>query len=71
MTVITIRELKTTETGFEAELSFDGHTRIPITIKKPFTAKEEQQLEWYFEEWLRYPMLNTAKAETAATSVRS
>jgi tetratricopeptide (TPR) repeat protein len=71
MTVITICELNTTETGFKAELSFDGKNRIPITINNPFSAKEERRLEWYFEGWLEHPMLDTNKAETAANSVKT
>ncbi|MGB3405121.1 MAG: tetratricopeptide repeat protein [Microcoleaceae cyanobacterium] len=71
MTVINIRELNTTETGFAAELSFDGHTRIPIKIDDPFNAKEERRLEWYFEGWLQHPMLETHKAEAAANSVKT
>jgi tetratricopeptide (TPR) repeat protein len=71
VTVVTIRELQATETGFKAELSFDGHSRIPIAIKNPFTPKDERRLEWYFEGWLQHPTLNTKKAEAAATSVRT
>lgn len=71
MPVIIIREQQQTETGFEAILSFDGRVNYPITITDPFTRQEEQQLEWYFEEWLVYPMLNTVKAEQAAASVEN
>ena len=71
MPVITIREQQRTETGFEAILSFDGRVNYPISITDPFTTQEEQQLEWYFEEWLVYPMLNTVKAQKAADSVKA
>jgi tetratricopeptide (TPR) repeat protein len=71
MPVITIREKQQTEAGFEAILSFDGRVNYPITITEPFSPQEEQQLEWYFEEWLVYPMLNTVKAEQAADSVEN
>jgi len=71
MPVITIREQQPTEAGFEAILSFDGRVNYPITITEPFSRQEEQQLEWYFEEWLVYPMLNTVKAEQAAASVEN
>jgi len=71
MPVITIREQQQTEAGFEAILSFDGRVNYPITITEPFSRQEEQQLEWYFEEWLVYPMLNTVKAEQAADSVEN
>lgn len=71
MPVITIREQQQTETGFEAILSFDGRVDYPITITDPFTRQKEQQLEWYFEEWLVFPMLNTVKAEQVAASVEN
>ncbi len=70
MTVIIIRETQPTATGFAASLIFDGG-EYPINITDPFTQQEEQRLEWYFEEWLIYPMLNGKKAEAAKTSVVS
>jgi len=70
MAVITIREQQPTENGFAASLIFDGG-EYPINITDPFTPQEEQQLEWYFEEWLTYPMLNGKKAEAAKMSVAS
>ncbi len=70
MAVITIREKQPTENGFAASLIFEGG-EYPINITDPFTPQQEQQLEWYFEEWLTYPMLNGKKAEAAKTSVAS
>ncbi|MGK7874741.1 MAG: tetratricopeptide repeat protein [Xenococcaceae cyanobacterium] len=72
--VITIREEKNRETqnpetGFRATLSFDGQVEYPITITDPFTQKDEQLLEWYFEEWLVFPLLDKVKAEKATASV--
>ncbi|GJD22722.1 hypothetical protein RIVM261_076780 [Rivularia sp. IAM M-261] len=69
MSVITIRETQATATGFVASLIFDGDDEYQINITDPFTLKEERQLEWYFEEWLTYPMLNGVKAEAAKASV--
>ncbi len=71
MPVITIREQQKTDRGFEAILSFDRRVEYPITITDPLTTQEEQRLEWYFEEWLMYPMMDTVKAEQAADSVKS
>ncbi len=71
MPVITIREQQKTDTGFAAILSFDGRVNYSITITDPFTRQEEQRLEWYFEEWLVYPMLDKVKAEQAADSVKT
>ncbi len=70
MAVITIREKQPTEKGFAASLIFEGG-EYPINITDPFTPQEERQLEWYFEEWLTYPMLNGKKAEAAKMSVAS
>ncbi|MDJ0903010.1 MAG: hypothetical protein QNJ55_29840 [Xenococcus sp. MO_188.B8] len=69
MAVITIREQGQTETGFNATLVIDGNN-YNITVNDPFEPKEEQELEWYFEEWLRYPLLEQVKASRAKDSVR-
>jgi len=71
MPVITIREGQQTESGFTATLSFDGRVNFPVEISHPFGLAEEARLEWYFEDWLRYPMLDTVKATEAAASVRA
>ncbi|MEM8723021.1 MAG: tetratricopeptide repeat protein [Cyanobacteria bacterium P01_G01_bin.39] len=69
MAVITIREQSQTDTGFKATLIIDG-SNYNITVSDPFNAKQEQVLEWYFEEWLRYPILDNVKADQAKASVR-
>ncbi len=69
MAVITIREQSQTETGFNATLVIDGNN-YQITVQDPFTAKQEQELEWYFEDWLRYPNLENVKAARARASIR-
>ena len=70
MSVITIREQQQTESGFAATVTFDNSAEYPITISDPFTPQEEKELEWYFEEWLVYPMLDEVKAKRAAASVK-
>ena len=69
MPVITISEQQQTATAFQATVKFDNRAEYPITISDPFTPQEEQELEWYFEEWLIYPMLDQVKAKRAAASV--
>jgi hypothetical protein len=69
MTVITIREQGQTETGFKATLVIEGNN-YQITVCDPFQAKEEQELEWYFEQWWRYPNLENVKASRAKDSVK-
>ncbi|MEQ9671957.1 hypothetical protein [Coleofasciculus sp. G2-EDA-02] len=71
MTTITIREQESTDSGFTATLSFDGRVNYPIAITDPFTPKQEQSLEWYFEQWLVFPQLGTVKAAQAKESVKS
>ncbi len=73
MSVIAIRETQPTATGFAARLIFDGGDggEYEINVTDPFTPQEERRLEWYFEEWLTFPMLNGKKAEAAKNSVAS
>lgn len=71
MTVITIREQQQTETDFTASLSFGDGGEYDITITNPFTSQQEQELEWYFEEWLVYPILNQHKADKVKESVKT
>ncbi|MCO5191024.1 MAG: tetratricopeptide repeat protein [Anaerolineae bacterium] len=58
-----------TESPFQAEISFDGGAPANIAVSDPFNETEENRLEWYFEEWLRYPFMRTVKAKNAAQSV--
>ncbi|KAB8334330.1 CHAT domain-containing protein [Scytonema tolypothrichoides VB-61278] len=69
MPVITIREEEKTDSGFEITLRFEEEEYL-VTITNPFTSKEEQELEWYFEEWLEFPFSDTIIAERAAASIK-
>ena len=69
MAVITIREQGQTEAGFNATLVIDGNN-YSITVKDPFKPNEERELEWYFEDWLCYPMLDNVKAGRAKKSIK-
>ena len=68
MAVITIYEKKA-ETGFNANLIIEGNS-YPITVSKPFNTEQEEELEWYFENWMDYPMLDNVKADRAEASVK-
>ncbi|MBW4623746.1 MAG: hypothetical protein KME17_30845 [Cyanosarcina radialis HA8281-LM2] len=57
MTAIAIREQQRTDTGFTAILSFNGEQEYPIQISDPFDPTAEKELEWYFEEWLVFPLI--------------
>jgi hypothetical protein len=69
MTLIRIQERSAGPDGANAILSFDYGAEYPITIHDPFSEEEEQHLEWYFEQWLRFPFLNQVKAQAAAQSI--
>ncbi len=66
MPVITIREKKSIDQGFEADLVLDGRGNYPITINNPFGDYEEKLVSWYFENWLDNPHLDTVRAKEAA-----
>ena len=73
MPVITIREGQKAETVstsiFTATLSFDGRVNFQVEVQSPFGLAEEASLEWYFEDWLQFPMLDTVRATAAAASI--
>jgi tetratricopeptide (TPR) repeat protein len=68
--VISIRERPgAPEGGPNATLSFDGAGEYPLAISDPFSKTHEEKLEWYFQEYLRFPMLNQVDAQVAAASI--
>ncbi|GAB1538834.1 hypothetical protein NUACC21_14980 [Scytonema sp. NUACC21] len=70
MPVIVIAEKQKTDTGFEATLKFEGN-EYAIAITEPFTNKQEKELEWYFEEWIRFPLSDTTIAQRASVSIKT
>ena len=71
MPTITLRYQQTTESGFTATISIDGQTQYPVTIQDPFTEQQERELEFYFEQWVRFPFDNQVIAQRAADSVKT
>ena len=74
MAKIVIRELSKTGKDFNATLEIEengSRDNYDITISDPFGTepRKEQELEWYFESWLRYPMLDNVMASRAKTSI--
>ncbi|MGB0387391.1 MAG: tetratricopeptide repeat protein [Ardenticatenaceae bacterium] len=67
MTLITIRETSNNQ----ATVSFDRQGEFSITVCDPFSSKEEERLEWYFERWPQFPFVQQVKAQSAAQSVLS
>jgi len=68
-TVIRIREQSERDGNFHAAISFDHGPLHPITVRAPFEEKQEQELEWYFEEHLRFPFTNQVRAKEVAASI--
>ncbi len=72
MPTITIREqADATAEVWHAQLLFEGGNEIPIEIVDPFSPEEEKRLEWYFEEYLRFPFTEQVKRAEAAASVKT
>ena len=55
----------------KATLSFSHGTNYEIEIKSPFNEKQEQNLEWYFEEYLKFPFTDGVKFQQTAESIKS
>lgn len=51
-----------------ARVEFDGG-EWPVQFQDPFTPEREEDLRWYFENHLEFPMLDTERASKAAASV--
>ena len=68
MTLISIRERNGPD-GANATVSFDGQGEYPVTVSPPFSDEEEDRLEWYFEQHLRFPFTEQVRAHAAAASV--
>lgn len=71
MALITIEEVSSQEQQWSASVSFNNGPRYPATIHDPFSPEQENELEWYFEEHLRFPFTNQVKAQRAATSIQT
>jgi tetratricopeptide (TPR) repeat protein len=69
MAWIHIQERAGGQGGSNAVVSFDNSPEYPITISNPFSEKEEQELEWYFEEHVAFPFIKKVHAQTAAASI--
>jgi hypothetical protein len=46
----------------------DGYDHL-TTITAPFEAGQEAELDWYFEEHLRFPFTDSVRARQAGESV--
>jgi tetratricopeptide (TPR) repeat protein len=69
MPSIQIRELAGAPQGPNAAISFDHGPDFLLTLSNPVGAAEEKDLEWYFEEHLRFPFVKQKKAEAVAVDI--
>ena len=70
MPLITIREIAALNESDNVVLSIDGQGEFKATIKVPFANAQERELEWYFEEHLRFPFTGQVRAQQAAKSIQ-
>jgi len=66
---LSIQQRGETAEGWQAVVRFNNGPENPISISNPFTEKEEQELEWYFEEYLEFPFTQKVRAREAAESI--
>jgi hypothetical protein len=53
-----------------ARVEFDSG-EWTVEFQDPFTPRQEEELRWYFEEHLEFPMLENPRAGQAAASIRT
>jgi hypothetical protein len=53
-----------------ARVELDGG-EWTVAFQNPFTPQQEEELRWYFEKHLEFPMLETPRAGHAAASIRT
>ncbi len=72
MTVIRIQEQARGAEQANALLIFNHSVQYPIQVDDPFasTPQQEENLEWYFEEYLTFPFTQDVRARRAAESIR-
>ena len=69
MSKITIREIANSGDGPNVSVSIDDQGEYPVSVRDPFSREQETSLEWYFEQWLRFPFANAVAAAEAARSI--
>ena len=72
MMIITLEQqsLATEQAPFQAMLRFPHGSAYAVTITPPFSTKEENELAWYFEQYLKHPYMDQVRAAQAAKSVQ-
>ncbi len=68
MPLISIRQRGAISAG--PVVAIDGQ-EYPTTVTDPFEPRAEADLEWYFEQHLRFPFTDQVRARAAAASITS
>ncbi len=68
MEVIEVREDPGRPNG--AVLRIDGYEH-QVTVTSPFDTDQLQELDWYFEQHLRFPFIDQVRARRAGESIKS
>ena len=71
MPLIRIQERPSGPDGSNAIVGFNNGPEYSINISDPFKDKQEQELEWYFEEHLEFPFTKKVRAQNAAASIKT
>lgn len=69
MAVIRIREQKDGANSTKAKVIFEGGAEYDIIIHNPFSEEEERQVEWYFEDHLRFPFTRQVEASNVVKRI--
>ncbi len=69
MALIRIQECSEQTGIFQAKISFNQGLEYEVIVRDPFSKEEEERLEWYFEEHVKFPFTDQVKVQEAATSV--
>ena len=56
--------------SFAATVIINDRTQHEITVRNPLDEKQEQDLEFYFEEWIQFPFDEQVRAKRAEASVK-
>jgi len=67
---MTLIRIEQQNQSHQARLSFANGTNYDIAITPPFDSKQESQLEWYFEGFLKYPFMRETEAKQIGDSIR-
>ncbi|MGD2250381.1 MAG: hypothetical protein PVF58_18435 [Candidatus Methanofastidiosia archaeon] len=71
LNTISIKEKSKDGETFTIAISFNDGPEYTVSMKDPFDLETERLFEWYFEDFLKFPFIDTVKAKKAATTVNN